>query len=238
MQPPPPPPPPPAPPVYHPAMVENGGHPGQRESKELVLCLNMTHNLTQMCLGGVIVSALILPNVISWYETVSIHIVLCTMGYFILMTQAVMAFSPYGWANNLEYEKKKIIHLAFQVFGSILAIAGSIVKFADSDASFDSAHGICGFLAMLLTIITLIGGVLNFLFSNKMNNNLMKILHSCCGTVTLMFAFISLVFALHYYYRTAVGNGNANFSIVITMFALVGTVLMAAANNARRILNK
>lgn len=54
--------------------------PGQSQSVEVAFGLNVAHNLTQIMLGGVIVSALLIPNMVIITGSYSQHILLCTLG--------------------------------------------------------------------------------------------------------------------------------------------------------------
>lgn len=61
------------------------------------------------------------------------------------MSQAILTFSPNnGWTNSLKYPNKKMVHWVMQVSGSILAIAGSIIRFTNLNEHMQTAHGILG----------------------------------------------------------------------------------------------
>lgn len=65
--------------------------------------------------------------------------------YVIMMSQAILVFNPYvGWASNLLRPQKQIVHIIMQIFGSTLAITGSILKITNREGSLTSAHGILG----------------------------------------------------------------------------------------------
>ncbi|CAB3228804.1 unnamed protein product [Arctia plantaginis] len=241
-----PPPPPLPPPVYYPQTTTtnqsssnaNGsieeGLPVSRQppirSPLEMLYLSLIHNFTQLCLGGVVISALIIP--LSFPISVLMqHTVLCTVGYFIIMAQGILAYSPVGWANHLKYDSKKIIHSTMQICGSILAISGSAVIIAETNLTFTTSHGICGLVATILTVINLLAGIFNMFFNRTRKLILLKILHICLGALTISVAFIALILAFDLYYREENGDINANLAIALSVFALFGILLLALLNN-------
>lgn len=73
--------------------------------------------------------------------------------YVVLMSQALLVFNPYvGWATYLQNSHKMIIHIAMQVVGSALAIAGSLIKMTDESTSWNSPHAWLGeFISLVYT---------------------------------------------------------------------------------------
>ncbi|KAI8420128.1 hypothetical protein MSG28_008707 [Choristoneura fumiferana] len=121
------------------------------------------------------------------------------MNYIIMMAQAVLTFSPHnGWSLSLSYHDKKDYHWVMQVIGAILAITGSSIRIS--------------LIAMILTCISLVGGVIN-LYSER--TVVTKLLHSGAGTLTLVSAFIGL----------CLGFDKTIFRLARGLFALITTLL-------------
>lgn len=81
------------------------------------------------------------------------------------MTQAILAFSPFGCATSLKYETKRLLHAGIQICGAVLAIVGSIIRIVDRETNFETAHGICG-KDLSTNIISKIVFVLNDVYKN------------------------------------------------------------------------
>ncbi|CAH0727009.1 unnamed protein product, partial [Brenthis ino] len=71
-----------------------------------------------------------------------LHILLCVLGYQLLMAQAILSLCPHnGWSANLRLFDKKVAHTILQVLGSALAIAGSFIKILDKSEHWNTLHG-------------------------------------------------------------------------------------------------
>ncbi|CAH2042390.1 unnamed protein product, partial [Iphiclides podalirius] len=216
-----------------------------------MICVRYTHYVTSIStlfcataithflLGAAAFSAFFFINIFEISNSLKQHIYLCVTGYIILMSQAVLSLNPFtSWSRCFKYEDKKIIHWTMQVTGSMLAIAGSIIRMVEVPSNFQTAHGILGVVAMVCTIFSLISGIINlFAMTLNTNINLVKISHSVLGSLGLCTAYICLCFGFNDLYRVFFGNTNANLSISLTVLALIGTLASASINTFRRILS-
>ncbi|CAK1584533.1 unnamed protein product [Parnassius mnemosyne] len=207
------------------------------EQSPFALLMNLTNTLTQFFLGAVAFSAIYFVNIFAGSSSLKLHVYLCVTGYIILMSQAILSLNPYtSWTKNLKREDKKIIHWVMQITGSILAIAGSIIRIIDVQPNFRTAHGIVGLVAMICTFFSLVSGLVNLISMQFRNNiNLTKIVHSAMGSLAISTAYICLCLGFHNLYRNVFGDKNANLSIVLAAFALIGTLTSASTNIFRRI---
>ncbi|XP_014365509.2 uncharacterized protein LOC106716504 [Papilio machaon] len=207
------------------------------EKAPFFVFMNVVITLTHILIGAIAFNAIFFANLFQIRSSFQQHIYLCVIGYILLMSQAVLSMNPYAsWAKVLSYENKKMIHWLMQILGSVLAIAGSIVKLADRNTNFRSAHGILGLVAMLFTIASLISGIVNLFSMNFSNNiNMIKIGHSVLGALALSTAYLSLCFGFHDVYRVVYGNNNANLSINFTVVTLIGVLTSTCINTVRRI---
>ncbi|XP_013187651.2 uncharacterized protein LOC106132699 [Amyelois transitella] len=227
------PPPPPPPPGGSVTMVP------EPRSSPILIVMNVINSLTHMVLGAVACSAFILVQVGIWNTHFSQHVYLCVTGYVILMAVAIMAYDPNtSWSRNLKYQEKRISHIILQTVGSILAITGSIIRIKNLNTNFQTAHGILGLVAMIMTVVSLLGGLTNLFLSGNNNRLLIKTVHSCFGSLTLVIAFICLGLGFDNAFRVVFGNPAANMCISFTVFAIVGIVLPPTLNTFNRIFNK
>lgn len=99
-----------------------------------------------------------------------------------------------------------------------------------------SNHFVSGLIAMILTFISLVGGVINLYTEKTVITN---ILHSCAGSLTLVSAFICLCLGFDKtIFRLARGQTTSNLLIALTVFALIGTLLTASVSNGKRLLRR
>ncbi|KAJ0174139.1 hypothetical protein K1T71_010285 [Dendrolimus kikuchii] len=228
--------PPPPPPVDPERLEENNLNFGYEEISFFAVCMNVLTTITHFALGAAAFSAFLFVNFIGGTHHLSQHIILCTTGYIILMSQAVLTFNPYnGWASGLKYPKKKFGHLVMQVVGSTLAITGSVIRFYNMRVNLVTIHGIFGLIAMILTVVSLIAGFMNLICPKKFSTLLHRTLHALIGSATLLFAFVCLCFGFNDVYRDVLGDENADLSIAMTAVALVGTLTNAFVNVVKRI---
>ncbi|KAJ2948502.1 hypothetical protein O0L34_g7751 [Tuta absoluta] len=200
-----------------------------------VVCLSLVNSVTHVMIGAIACVAFLFANRFDG-SSFSQHIYLCVTGYIILMSQAIMAISNYGWTSSFKYDDKRIIHLSMQIIGSVLAISGSIHRMVGVDSHFQSAHGFFGIFAFIFTCMSLIGGVVTYFTNFK--PTLIKICHACFGCVTITCAFFCFIFAIDKsIFRLFVLNPGANMLILFTVMALVGTLLPASMNVYRRLSN-
>ncbi|KPJ05722.1 hypothetical protein RR46_02244 [Papilio xuthus] len=115
------------------------------EKAPFVVFMSVIITLTHILIGAIAFNAIFFANIFDIRSSFEQHVYLCVIGYILLMSQAVLSMNPYAsWAKVLSYENKKMIHWLMQILGSVLAIAGSIVKLVDGVPNFRSAHGILG----------------------------------------------------------------------------------------------
>lgn len=109
----------------------------------IALCFNIINH-------SLILSTAVYIQIIVWkipYKSLQWHVALCSIGYQLLMAQAILSFASFNfWSEPLGRKGKVISHLVLQVIGSALAIAGVIVELNHHDWQFnwDSNHTIFG----------------------------------------------------------------------------------------------
>ncbi|XP_063830667.1 uncharacterized protein LOC135079949 [Ostrinia nubilalis] len=191
-------------------------------SSYLMTFMDIVNMITHMTLGAVAFITIFLG--IMYVPVLRQHIILTVVGYVILMTQSILVLSSHnGWSRTIRYKDRKIVHLLMQVFGSILAIAGNIVVMVEKNVHFNTTHGILGLVAMIFTIISLVGGAFH-LYIHCMPR-VTCLLHCIIGALTMIIGFLALIFGIEETFRTVFGNASTNLLICLTVMSLVGTLL-------------
>lgn len=244
---------PPPPPVSH-ARLEEGRRPGGPPPDEpvsaFIVCMNVTNTVTHLLLGAVAFFAFIIANSLNVLNLpkFTAHIYLSVIGYVLLVSQAVLSLNPRsGWGDNLKYPQKTKIYWGLQVLGSLLALIGGVLAIVgveeQVDSSFtipgtgitipleinhlSSAHHIVGLVAMLLTGVSLVGGLANLICMNLVNSSILKSLYSCVMTLSLIIAFTAICLG----FNTRGGDDSStNMAVAFTVLALVGMLAMLIGN--------
>ncbi|VVC94405.1 unnamed protein product [Leptidea sinapis] len=126
------------------------------------------------------------------------HIVLCVIGYHLLMAEAILSLSnDNGWSSSMKLKDKRRAHTVMQVVGSLLALFGSFEKMYDKSTNFNTMHGIFGLIAVVFTSVSLVNGLASWYayeWRKCCPGNVSKITHICFGS----FAFIAASICLCY----------------------------------------
>ncbi|PZC77755.1 hypothetical protein B5X24_HaOG202999 [Helicoverpa armigera] len=130
----------------------------------------------------------------------SIHIVLCVIGYQLLMAQAILSLSPHNsWSAHLKMVDKRRAHWVLQILGSVLAIVGSFIKIVDKPIHWNSYHGQFALVALVFTVVSMVNG-LTSLYAYELRKfipaKLSKLTHICFGVVGFATAGISLCYGM------------------------------------------
>ncbi|XP_063625171.1 uncharacterized protein LOC134796899 [Cydia splendana] len=129
------------------------------------------------------------------------HIILCVLGYHLLMAQAILSLSPHnGWSSGLKLVHRRRVHWILQVLGSGLALAGSFIKILDKSIHWDTLHGRFALVAMVFTSVSMVNGLAS-LYANELRGlrlppSLSKLTHICFGIVGFAAASITLCYGL------------------------------------------
>ncbi|XP_047534051.1 uncharacterized protein LOC125068784 [Vanessa atalanta] len=148
-----------------------------------------------------------------------IHIILCVIGYQLLMGEAILSLCPHnGWSASLRLVDKRRAHTVLQILGSGLAIAGSIIKALDKSVNWNTLHGQFGLVAMVFTSVCLVNGLSSlyaFELRKCLPGNLSKITHICFGIVAFGASCICLCYGFD-------KNGFKNWSTPALAYTSMG----------------
>lgn len=121
------------------------------------------------------------------------------------MTNAIMAMSNNNLITNSSSRRARVmIHGVLQgIAGVFIATAFTTIvlhKNRNGSSHFSSLHGIFGLTAVILTSLTVIGGIptnYSFQFRNLVRPIIIKILHSLLGMLNFLFGMIALGYGIY-----------------------------------------
>ncbi|XP_061720620.1 uncharacterized protein LOC133527576 [Cydia pomonella] len=163
---------------------------------------------------------------------IELHIVLCVLGYQLLMSQGILALSNFNsWSIYFKRRHRRCIHWALEFIGAILAIVGSIEVIIYKQEHFNTLHGILGLCAFIATMISIFNGTMTSLATKISSYGITgiglttasKCVHGVTGIATLFLAAGSL----HYGYDKGSFRkwiNNENFIIVLKIFTWFFTI--------------
>ncbi|XP_023951529.2 uncharacterized protein LOC112055580 [Bicyclus anynana] len=135
-------------------------------------------------------------------NTTKKHVILCVLGYQLLMAEAILALCPHnGWTAGLRLLDKRRAHTVLLIMGSVLAIVGSLLMSAHKTVNFNTVHGKYGLVALVFTTVSLVNG-LTSLYGYELRKyipeNFSKIPHIIFGVIAFVSSLICLCYGLDY----------------------------------------
>ncbi|XP_059062918.1 uncharacterized protein LOC131855637 [Achroia grisella] len=131
---------------------------------------------------------------------INLHIVLCVLGYQLLMAQGFLALVPENsWSSTLRLVDRRRAHWVMQLMGSGLAIAGSIIAIQTKTVHWNTEHGQYALVAMVFTAVSLVNG-LSSLYAYELSKyirlppNVSKVPHILFGVIAFVASAISLCY--------------------------------------------
>ncbi|XP_063364675.1 uncharacterized protein LOC134653281 [Cydia amplana] len=125
------------------------------------------------------------------------HIVLCVIGYQLLMPYAMICLQSDSWMSALSYTHRRRAHWIMQLLGSILAFVGSVIMSAHKTVNFNSLHGKFALAALLFTIVSLANGV-SSLYARQLRRymppRVSMLSHSLIGTLAFLLSSVCLIY--------------------------------------------
>ncbi|KOC66402.1 hypothetical protein WH47_08795 [Habropoda laboriosa] len=114
----------------------------------------------------------------------NLHVTLCTLGYVLLMSEAILILAGESILTNfLTHRAKKHLHWILQVLGVACTVAGVVLIFCKKSVHFRSTHAILGITSVsLMLFLTLFGyPVFTLRFRNIVRPVLTKFGHNLLG---------------------------------------------------------
>ncbi|XP_014358874.2 uncharacterized protein LOC106711149 [Papilio machaon] len=186
-------------------------------------CLN---SIAHMLIGANVFVALCFAFKSSPISAFHLHIGLCVIGYQLLMSHAILSLNKdNAWSSRLPVLYRMRLHVALQIVGSVLAIAGSIIMMMDKSVNFTSVHGKLALAALIITGISLINGTISY-FSNGRRNTIkiVKMNHVLFGTLAFVISSVCLCFG--YYKNSFTKWASPGVAIVMICITCIYTAIV------------
>nr|XP_021182190.2 uncharacterized protein LOC110370624 [Helicoverpa armigera] len=223
-------PPPPPPPQPTSSRMEEGvryGGPEKYQMSSFVVWLNVLTTVTHFLLGAIAFTGFLIVNPFWNVPKLSTHVYFVMIGYMVLMSQVLLSYNlNTGFTNNLRFPQKRMFHWIMQVIGAGIAFIGCCLGLAaNADADIEhltTNHGIIGFIAMLLTAVSFVGGIMHIIKWEQMSNKFFEGLYVCVFTLTLIFAHSAFCIRIADF-----GNGVSEVMVIFfSVIALILTLIM------------
>ncbi|CAK9819710.1 Probable transmembrane reductase CYB561D1 [Anthophora quadrimaculata] len=114
----------------------------------------------------------------------NLHVTLCTLGYVLLMSEAILILAGESILTNfLTHRAKKHLHWILQVLGVACTVSGVVLMFRVKQVHFRSTHAILGITSVSVMLILTIFGypVFTLRFRNVIRPVVMKFGHNLLG---------------------------------------------------------
>ncbi|XP_063538412.1 uncharacterized protein LOC134747719 [Cydia strobilella] len=125
------------------------------------------------------------------------HIVLCVIGYQLLMPYALICLQSDSWASALSYTHRRRAHGIMQLLGSILAFVGSVIMSSHKTINFNTLHGKFALAALLFTIVSFANGV-SSLYARQLRRyippRVSMLSHTLIGTLAFLLSSVCLIY--------------------------------------------
>ncbi|CAK1584535.1 unnamed protein product [Parnassius mnemosyne] len=166
-------------------------------------------------------------------SNLQLHIIFAGTGYQLFLVEAVLTLHRHNaWSGQLSKDSKRIVHGCLQLIGSVFVIAGTFLGLAEVKMQINTAHGICGVIALAFSLISFVTGIVA-LFSSKVRlmikNGPMKILHIAVGLFAISMGLITMVMGFNMDYFSASQGGLSTalmvFVVMILFYVIVQPIV-------------
>ncbi|XP_054009495.1 probable transmembrane reductase CYB561D1 isoform X2 [Hylaeus anthracinus] len=120
-----------------------------------VTAIDVVNHILIICM-----TAFLLSYTAKSFEVIDLHVTLCTLGYVLLMSEAIVVLAGESILTNfLSRRAKSHIHWILQVLGLICIIGGVVVMYrAKKNIHFSTIHAKLGIASLAITIFLTICG--------------------------------------------------------------------------------
>lgn len=150
------------------------------------------------------------------------------------MSQGILSMSDHNYATKLLTFKARVLaHWIIQTVALILISIAFLCIYLHKERiekpHFQSVHGILGLTTSILTIVSVVGGILNkysFKLKKIISTAVMKVIHSLAGIITFILALVTIGFGMYsdWFKKQIESEGVIIFLIVLLAFVMI-TVL-------------
>lgn len=164
----------------------------------------------------------------SWHPT------FMSIGYFILMSQAVLTLSGANLlTHRLHHKTRILIHWVLQgLAGTLITIAFVCIflnKVRMGKAHFQTTHAVVGLITVLLTLTSIGGGIFTkygYQLRHLMRPIYSKIIHGVAGTVTYILGSATIALGVYSTWFQEDNNGQVRLALLIGIIAVTLYVIV------------
>ncbi|XP_004933390.1 uncharacterized protein LOC114241414 [Bombyx mandarina] len=176
-------------------------------------------------------------------SNLQLHIIFAGTGYQLFLVEAIMTLHRHNsWSSQLSKDSKRIIHGCLQLIGALFVLAGTFLALAEVNMQINTAHGICGVIALAFTLVSFISGIIA-LFSSKVRlmvkSGPVKILHLAVGMFAVSMGLITITIGLNMDFFTASQGGLSTALIafvVLTLFYVIIQPIVDLVSTTRNVM--
>ncbi|XP_043794732.1 transmembrane reductase CYB561D2-like [Apis laboriosa] len=164
----------------------------------------------------------------SWgSNVVNLHTIFCTIGYVLLMSEAIVVFAGDSvFTKFLSRGAKRHLHWILQILGLILIVSGVMVMYRVKPVHFKSIHGILGITSAVLAVFLSVAGYPVFIAA-KLRNAIkpvaIKFAHNFLGI-----SCFAIGMAAQCYGYTYIFKSDLKFVFIIIVVAIIALSIRRA----------
>lgn len=171
------------------------------------------------------------------YQLFNLHVLFCTLGYQLLMAEAILAFyNNNTWSQLLSRNAKGWVHGVLQIIGSGLALAGAIIEiYIKGRLKWSNNHVFLGLVATGLLMVNLLIGVATFYAGQKWMRKLvhplyLKFIHNLIGISCFVIGMVTLYYG---YKRKFMRNNTTEETRIFLSIVTLATASITACGALR-----
>nr|XP_019548617.2 cytochrome b561 domain-containing protein 1 [Aedes albopictus] len=164
----------------------------------------------------------------SWHPT------FMSIGYFILMSQAVLTLSGANLLTYRQHQKTRVlIHWLLQALAGILIAIAFVCIFLNKvrmeKKHFQTTHAIVGLITVILTLASIGGGIFTkygYQLRHLVRPIYSKIMHGVAGTVTYIMGSATIALGVYSQWFQEDNNGQVRLALLIGIIAVTLYVIV------------
>ncbi|XP_076678760.1 transmembrane reductase CYB561D2 [Andrena cerasifolii] len=130
-----------------------------------VTAMDLVNHVLIIC-----VTVFLLSYSLQSFTTMNLHVTLCTLGYVLLMSEAIVVLAGESILTNfLTRRAKSHVHWVLQVLGLICTVAGVVVMYQVKSVHFRSVHALLGIASVVIMVLLAVCGYPVFIAAKLRN---------------------------------------------------------------------
>ncbi|KAL6429737.1 hypothetical protein ACFW04_007561 [Cataglyphis niger] len=161
------------------------------------------------------------------HHVINIHVILCTFGYVLLMSEAIVVLAgDHFLTNSLSRRANKHLHWILQAIGLIFNFVGVGLMYNSNKVHFHSIHGITGFTSLVIVCAVTIFGYpvwIAWKLRKFVRPVVIKLLHNFLGTAGFVIGMVAQCYGYkkNWIYRTTKEEYASDVLLVLTVLITI-----------------